>query len=152
MKTLRLRSSDGWSNWPQVTQLIQGQNWVFTSKPTHFISSPPESTWNKLLGSKLTFTNINLTLQDSWPSKEDKIMFVKLCFLNRKGDLIPNDKILNKGRNEKELLVAQRVEQIKVCTTHCKSKLITFLLHIVHGELGHNFYMCLSVLFPNGSS
>lgn len=79
-------------------------------------------------------------------------MFVKLCFLNRKGGLIPNDKILNKGQNEKELLVAQRVEQIKVCTTHCKSKLITFLLHIVHSELGRNFYICLSVLFPNGSS
>lgn len=67
-----------------------------TSKPSHFISSPPQATWSKFPGSELTFTNINLTPQDSWPSKKDKIMFGKLCFLNRKRGLRPNDKILNR--------------------------------------------------------
>lgn len=43
-------------------------------------------------------------------------------------------------------------EKIRACTVYGKSKLITFLLHIAHGEVSHNFSLCLSILFPNRSS
>ena len=66
------------------------QSQVLTSKPVALIPSPPRSS-----GSKRTCTNISLTPQDPWPSKKDKIIIGKLCFLNRKGGPRLIYKILN---------------------------------------------------------